>query len=100
MTIEELEQSAQNDDTPPRYLTDEMRSLWFARAGRWDEAHDLCTRIPDPDGAWIHAHLHREEGDLSNARYWYNRARRTEPGGSVSLEAEWRILVTHFLSRA
>ena len=100
MTIEELEQSAQNDDTPPRYLTDEMRSLWFARAGLWDEAHDLCTRIPDPDGAWIHAHLHREEGDLSNARYWYNRARRTEPGGSVSLEAEWRILVTHFLSRA
>ena len=100
MTIEELEQSAQNDDTPPRYLTDEMRSLWFARAGRWDEAHDLFTRIPDPDGAWIHAHLHREEGDLSNARYWYNRARRTEPGGSVSLEAEWRILVTHFLSRA
>ncbi len=100
MTIEELEQSAQNDDTPPRYLTDEMRSLWFARAGRWDEAHDLCTRIPDPDGDWIHAHLHREEGDLSNARYWYNRARRTEPGESVSLEAEWRILATHFLSRA
>ena len=99
MTIEELEQSAQNDDTPPRDLTDEMRSLWFARAGRWDEAHDLCTRIPDPDGAWIHAHLHREEGDLQNARYWYHRARKNEPDSTLSLEEEWKTIASHFLSQ-
>ena len=92
MTIEELEQSAQNDDTPPRDLTDEMRSLWFARAGRWDEAHDLCTRIPDPDGAWIHAHLHVIEGDLGNAAYWYNRSKR-DPISPDQLDKEWVLLV-------
>ena len=99
MTTEELDQSAQDNDTPPEGLSPELRSLWLARAGRWDDAHDLCSDIPDPDGAMIHAYLHREEGDLSNARYWYNRARRSEPASSVTLDQEWRELVTHFLAR-
>jgi hypothetical protein len=96
MTAAELDQSAKNDDSPPGGLSDELRSLWLARAGRWDEAHDLCSEIPDPDGAWIHAHLHREEGDLSNARYWCNRARRSAPASSLTLDNEWRDLATHF----
>jgi len=100
MTTEELDQSARDDDAPPHGLSDEVRSLWLARAGRWHESHDLCTTIPDPGGAWIHAHLHREEGDLSNARYWYSRARRPEPDSSVTLEEEWRELVDHFLPRS
>ena len=99
MTAEELDQSAQNDETPPPGISDEVRSLWLSRAGRWHESHDLCTTIPDPDGAWIHAHLHREEGDLSNARYWYNRARRPEPASSVTLDDEWREIAQHFLAR-
>ncbi len=99
MTTEELEQSAQEDDVPPRELSPELRSLWLARAGRWDDAHELCSGIPDPDGALIHAHLHREEGDLSNARYWYRRAHQSEPGASVTLNQEWRDLATHFLAR-
>ncbi len=100
MTADELHQSAQNDDAPPSGLSEEVRSLWQARAGRWKDAHDLCSGIPDPDGAWIHAHLHREEGDLSNARYWYNRARRSEPAAEVSLDDEWRALATHFLAQS
>ena len=99
MTTEELDQSAQDDDAPPGGLSPELRSLWLARAGRWDDAHDLCSSIPDPDGALIHAHLHREEGDLSNARYWYKRARRTEPASSVTLDHEWRELASRFLAR-
>ena len=99
MTTEELDQSAQDNDTPPEDLSPELRSLWLARAGRWDDAHDLCSGIPDPDGAIIHAHLHREEGDLSNARYWYKRARRSEPASSVTLDQEWRELATYFLAR-
>lgn len=99
MTTEELDQSAQDNDTPPEGLSPELRSLWLARAGRWDDAHDLCSGIPDPDGAIIHAHLHREEGDLSNARYWYNRARRSEPASSITLDQEWRELAAHFLAR-
>lgn len=99
MTADQLDQSAQNDDAPPSGLSEEVRSLWLARAGRWDDAHDLCSEIPDPDGAWIHAHLHREEGDLSNARYWYKRARRSEPAPSVTLDLEWRELAAHFLSQ-
>jgi len=96
MTAAELDKSARHEDSPPGGLSEELRSLWLARAGRWHEAHDLCSGIPDPEGAWIHAHLHREEGDLGNASYWYNRAKRTPPSPSVSLEEEWRELATHF----
>lgn len=100
MTVDQLDHSARHDDAAPPGLSDELRSLWLARAGRWHEAHDLCSTIPDPDGAWIHAHLHREEGDLGNASYWYNRARRTPPPRSHSLDDEWRELAGHFSARA
>lgn len=96
MTADELDRSAHTDAVPPDGLSAEMRSLWLARAGRWHDAHDVASDIPDPDGAWIHAHLHREEGDLANAGYWYRRARRSAPPPSVSLDEEWRELATHF----
>lgn len=99
MTADELDRSARHDEAPPAGLSDELRSLWLARAGRWDDAHDLCSNIPDPDGAWIHAHLHREEGDLGNAAYWYNRARRSPPPPSRPLEDEWRELAAHFAAK-
>lgn len=89
MTAAELSQSASIDPQPPTGLSETARTLWFARAGRWDEAHDLCQDLPDPDGAWIHAWLHREEGDLGNAAYWYGRARKpTQPRGK-DLTDEW-----------
>lgn len=99
MTADELDQSAKNEDAPPAGLSEEQRSLWLSRAGRWHEAHDVCSNIPDPDGAWIHAHLHREEGDLGNARYWYARARKDPPAKSVSLDDEWRELASYFGKR-
>lgn len=96
MTTAELDHSARNDPAPPEALPPTLQALWMARAGRWHEAHDLTSNIPDPEGAWIHAHLHREEGDLGNAGYWYRRARREAPPQSVSIEAEWRQLAEHF----
>lgn len=96
MTADELDRSARTDDAPPPGLSDELRSLWLARAGRWHEAHDLCSTIPDPQGAWIHAHLHREECDRGNAAYWYRRAGRPAPSRATTIDAEWRELATHF----
>ena len=96
MTVDELDESARRDDAPPAGLSPALRSLWLARAGRWHDAHDLCQDVPDPDGAWIHAHLHREEGDLGNAGYWYRRARREAPSQAVSIDEEWRQLAEHF----
>lgn len=90
MNIKDLEASARDDSEPPGDLSTALRALWLAKAGRWHESHDLCQDVPDPAGAWIHAHLHREEGDLGNAGYWYSRAGKPQPGPEISLEQEWR----------
>lgn len=89
MDAESLARSAAVDPAAPAGLSAELRVLWLARAGRWDEAHDQCQDLPDPAGAWIHAWLHREEGDVGNAGYWYARAGKPVPARGVSLEDEW-----------
>ncbi len=89
MDAESLARSAATDSAPPAGLPADLRVLWLARAGRWDDAHDACQDLPDPAGAWIHAWLHREEGDLGNAAYWYSRARKPVPAKGLSLEDEW-----------
>ncbi len=66
------------------------RALSLLAAGDWDGAHALVQDDPSPDAAWIHAHLHRTEGDLGNARYWYRRAGR--PVATGSLEDERRAI--------
>ena len=67
------------------------------KAGDWDGAHALVQDDPSPEAAWVHAHLHRVEGDLSNARYWYRRAGR--PEATESLEAERARLSVHWAVR-
>lgn len=89
MNAAELAQSAQSDPEPPADLTPAQNALWLAKAGRWDASHDLCEHVPEPAGAWIHAYLHREEGDLGNASYWYHRAGKEVPVSSVTLDEEW-----------
>lgn len=89
MTADELAQSARRDASPPAGLSPVQHALWLARAGRWHDAHDCCQDLPDPAGAWIHAYLHREEGDLGNASYWYHRAGREMPASTLTLEEEW-----------
>lgn len=89
MNAVELANSAQSDLEPPEGLSLAQKALWLAKAGRWDDSHDLCEDVPDPAGSWIHAYLHREEGDLGNASYWYHRAGKEMPAASVTLAQEW-----------
>jgi hypothetical protein len=79
----------------PEGLTPPLRALWWAGHGDWARAHDLANAIDSPTGAWIHAHLHRQEGDLSNARYWYDRAGKPEFIGSI--DAEWDSIVSELV---
>lgn len=89
MTAADLARSAATESTPPAGLSDALRALWFARAGRWDEAHGLCQQVPGAAGSWIHAWLHRQEGDLGNAGYWYARAGKPPVAAGKPLDEEW-----------
>ncbi|MFY7819096.1 MAG: hypothetical protein ACOVRB_12120 [Akkermansiaceae bacterium] len=93
MTAQELARSARVDAAAPVGLNAALQCLWLSKAGHWDLAHDACQNLPDPIGAWIHAHLHREEGDHANAAYWYQRARKPVPPRSLSIADEWNLLV-------
>jgi hypothetical protein len=81
---------------PPASLSKSLLALWHAAAGDWESAHQIAQDIDDATGAWIHAYLHRKEGDLGNAGYWYKRARK--PECHDSLEAEWEQIATSVLA--
>lgn len=72
----------------PPDLAAPLRALWFDAHGDWDAAHRCVDERADPDSMWVHAYLHRKEGDLWNAGYWYRRAGKPFCGGA--LDAEWR----------
>ena len=74
-------------DTAAPAVAPLLRALWHDARGNWGEAHQIAQEVDSPDGAWVHAYLHRKEGDIDNARYWYRRAGR--PESSDPLEAEW-----------
>ena len=86
MTLDELKATL-GQDGPPQGLTDEVRAMWLSSRKGWEAGHVIVQEIESPQAAWVHAHLHRIEGDLSNAAYWYQRAGR--PTCETSLEAEW-----------
>jgi hypothetical protein len=90
MTPSEFQASLERAQ-PPRGLTPALRALWWLRRGDWDKAHRIVMDEADRDSAWVHAHLHRAEGDAGNAGYWYRQARRQAGGGS--LEQEWNGMV-------
>lgn len=73
-----------------------LQALWYEARGDWDRAHQLTQKLDTIDAAWVHAYLHRKEGDLSNARYWYRRAGRDEP--QDSLEQEWRTIASALIA--
>jgi hypothetical protein len=94
MTIEEFLGSIDNDWPSPR-LSDTLTSLWWDKKGDWDKAHSIAQNILTVQGSAVHAYLHREEGVLWNADYWYSRAGRKRP--DMPLEKEWRLLVEEVL---
>ncbi|HKJ70864.1 MAG TPA: hypothetical protein VKA55_03855 [Gammaproteobacteria bacterium] len=81
---------------PPAGLSRPLQALWWAGRGDWGRAHGLAQAAPGPEAAWVHAHLHREEGDLGNANFWYSRAGR--PMSGDSLEQEWRAIAAELLA--
>jgi len=88
-------QSSLSAAQPPPGVSELLRALWFDAQGDWDQAHRIAQDVETPDGARVHAYLHRKEGDLPNARYWYRSAGvAAESGG---LEGEWQKLVLHLL---
>ncbi len=94
MTFAEFNQSLESTH-PPDTLNEELKALWYDAKGNWNTAHEIAQAIPGNNGSWIHAYLHREEGDNANANYWYSRAGKTMP--PVSLDQEWENLVNEFL---
>jgi hypothetical protein len=81
--------------TTPPGVSPLLLALWHDARGEWDKAHTLAQDVDDPSGAWVHAYLHRKEGDLANAGYWYRRA--NQPIATGSLETEWTRIVTALL---
>ena len=80
---------------PPKDLSLYLRALWYDGKGDWETAHNIAQDILDADGSWIHAYLHRKEGDGWNANYWYEKAGRSM--STKTLEEEWSELVEAFL---
>jgi hypothetical protein len=80
----------------PENLSLYLQSLWFDGKGNWKAAHDLIDQLGDKRSAHLHAYLHRKEGDIWNADYWYSRAGQKRP--AITLDEEWEQLVSAFLN--
>ena len=84
------------DDALPPETSPVLRALWIEARGDWDGAHKIVQDVSDRSAAWVHAYLHRKEGDLTNAAYWYSRAGREL--STFSLEREWEEIVKTLLT--
>lgn len=96
MTLDDFKASIEG--TTPPDVCPLLRALWRDANGDWDAAHTLAQDIDGEDGAWVHAYLHRKEGDEGNAGYWYRRAGR--PHSRASLDEEWNEIAAALLARA
>jgi hypothetical protein len=82
---------------PPAGLAPAVAALWWAAKGDWDKAHGIVMKEDSRDAAWVHAYLHRVEGDESNAGYWYRQARRAAASGP--LDAEWDAIADALIDK-
>ena len=94
MTYKEFTESL-DAGNPPAGISDILKALWYDGKGDWESSHNIAQDIHDRNGSWIHAYLHRKEGDIFNARYWYRQANKPEFEGSLA--DEWKSLVRVFL---
>ena len=95
MTLRESRDSLLHD-APPSQLNFALAGLWWDAKGDWNRAHESAQQDEGPAGAWVHAYLHRKEGDSSNAGYWYKRADKIP--AKTSLEQEWLHITESLLS--
>lgn len=87
-----------SDAAMPAAVSAPLAALWWAKKGDWDKAHRLVMDETSAQSAWVHAYLHRVEGDLGNAQYWYTRA--AQPPACGELDDEWLAIVEALLGRA
>ena len=80
---------------PSRELTPALAGLWWDAKSDWKQAHETAHEDEDPEGAWVHAYLHRKEGDQENAAYWYRQAGK--PVCKEPFDAEWRRIVSELV---
>lgn len=81
---------------PPAGLPPLVEALWWEAKGNWTRAHEIAQEIHTRDAAWVHAYLHRREGDASNAGYWYRNSGR--PVSTLPLDQEWREIASELLT--
>jgi hypothetical protein len=96
MTFDDLAAAVQSATPLPAGAPPLIRALWHDATGDWDGAHAVAQDVETADGAWVHAYLHRKEGDVGNAGYWYRRAGK--PAASGSLDDEWRAIAEALLA--
>lgn len=84
------------EQTPPN-LSQPLQALWYDARGDWNAAHDLLQNEDSEAGSWVHAYLHRKEGDAGNAAHWYRRAGK--PVASGPLETEWDAIAISLLAQ-
>jgi len=94
MTLQEF-RATLSSDRPPA-VAPPLTALWHDARGNWEEAHRIVGDVETKDAAWVHAYLHRKEGDPGNAAYWYDRAGQAL--ASDALEAEWTRIATALLT--
>ena len=94
MDIIELKETLVNN-APPANVSVYVKALWYDAKNNWNKAHELIQDVSDKNASWIHAYLHRKEGDTGNADYWYAKAGKKRP--SAALHEEWEQIVTVLL---
>ena len=95
--IDDFISHVEKEDVPSSEWTELIQALWWAKKGNWEKSHDLAQEVESEDGSWVHAYLHRVEGDLGNAAYWYRCAQKPVKKRE-SLDDEWLEIVKDFLS--
>ncbi|HTZ57112.1 MAG TPA: hypothetical protein VMB49_03400 [Acidobacteriaceae bacterium] len=94
MTVDQFRATV-HESEPPASLSPLLRALWWDAKGNFDQAHKIAQDDPSSEAAWVHAYLHRKEGDHPNASYWYRQARQAHP--KISSDEEWRQIATALL---
>ena len=97
MSFAEFAASTTRDPSPQPVLSAPLRALWYDARGNWATAHELAQEDDSVSCSWVHAYLHRKEGDASNAGYWYVKARRSRPADDITLRAEWEQIARELL---
>jgi hypothetical protein len=97
VTLDQLRASL-HQSQPPATLPPLLAALWWEAKGDWNQAHEIAQAENGADAAWVHAYLHRKEGDTTNAAYWYSRAH--QPHCTLPLDAEWDQVASALLTRS